>query len=259
MLRLFLAELKREWILLLRYAVEAISLVIGITIIFYGLFLSARYMAGPGPGLELGDRLDAIVVGYILWSLTLFILSSIAGGLQQEAQTGTLEQIFLSPFGASRIFITRAVANLTLQLVLNLSILLMIMALTGSHLSFPPVLVLPLLTVLLGAYGLALALGSLALLLKRVQQLLGICQFFLFFMLTVPVESWAGSAGWLKMLLPMIPGAALLRDLMAQGQELNWGEWVMALLNGVAYFALGLFLFRLAEREAKRRGRLGGY
>lgn len=257
MLKLFLAELKRVWILQIRYTAEIVSFVIGLTIVFYGLFQSTQYIAGPN--VQLGDRLDSIIVGYVLWSFTTFILGDIAGGLQQEAQTGTLEQIFLSPFGASQIFITRAVANLTLQLILNGAILLIIMVLTGRYLSFPPTLILPLLSVLLGAYGLALAMGSLALLLKRVQQVLGIFQFLLFFVLLVPTESWAGYTKFLGWLLPLTLGGKLLRDLMARGLPLDLIQFLAAMLNGATYFALGLFLFRLAEREAKRRGKLGGF
>ncbi|HEY9845973.1 MAG TPA: ABC transporter permease [Candidatus Caenarcaniphilales bacterium] len=257
MIELFFAEFKRSWIQLRRYAVEAIGGVVITTAIFYGLFLSVRYIAGPG--LQFGNRLDAIVVGYVLWTLALFIMGDIAGGLQNEAQTGTLEQLFLSPFGASKVFLLRAIASLILQLILILSVLLIIIVLTGSRLSFPPSLLLPLLTVLLGAYGLAFTMGSLALLLKRVQQLLGIFQFALLFLLGVPTETWTGPLHLLGLLLPMTTGAGLLRELMARGQQLDAIELVLALLNGAAYFALGLFLFRWAERETKRRGKLGGY
>jgi ABC-2 type transport system permease protein len=66
MLELFLAEFRRSWIQFIRYPVEAIGGIVITTSIFYGLFLSARYIAGPS--LQFGDRLDAIVVGYTLWS-----------------------------------------------------------------------------------------------------------------------------------------------------------------------------------------------
>lgn len=257
MFELFLAEFKRSWIQFTRYSTEAIGGVIITTAVFYGLFLSARYIAGPG--LQFGNRLDAIIVGYVLWTLVLFIMADIAGGLQYEAQTGTLEQLFLSPFSAPTVFLVRALAGLMLQLILLFSILLIIIALTGSQLSFPPSLLLPFLTVLLGAYGLAFTMGSLALLLKRVQQLLGIFQFALLFLLSVPTETWSGPLRVLGLLLPMMPGAGMLRDLMARGQMLDPIRFSLALLNGAAYFALGIFLFRSAERETKRRGRLGGY
>jgi ABC-2 type transport system permease protein len=257
MLELFLAEFRRSWIQFIRYPVEAIGGIVITTSIFYGLFLSARYIAGPS--LQFGDRLDAIVVGYTLWSLVLFIMTDIAGGLQYEAQTGTLEQLFLSPFGAPMVFVMRAFASLVLRLAVILSILLIIMALTGSRLAFPPTLLLPLLTVLLGAYGLAFMMGSLALLLKRVQQLLGIFQFALLFLMATPTETWAGSLQVVRWLLPMTAGAGLLRDLMARGEALNLAQFSLALLNGIGYFTVGLLIFRFAEREAKRRGMVGGY
>jgi len=257
MLELFLAEFRRSWIQFIRYPVEAIGGIVITTSIFYGLFLSARYIAGPS--LQFGDRLDAIVVGYTLWSLVLFIMTDIAGGLQYEAQTGTLEQLFLSPFGAPMVFVMRAFASLVLRLAVILSILLIIMALTGSRLEFPPTLLLPLLTVLLGAYGLAFMMGSLALLLKRVQQLLGIFQFALLFLMATPTETWAGSLQVVRWLLPMTAGAGLLRDLMARGEALNLAQFSLALLNGIGYFTVGVLIFRFAEREAKRRGMLGGY
>lgn len=257
MLELFLAEFRRSWIQFIRYPAEAIGGVVITTSIFYGLFLSARYIAGPT--LQLGDRLDAIIVGYTLWSLVLFIMTDIAGGLQYEAQTGTLEQLFLSPFGAPLVFVMRALASLILRLAVILSILLIIMALTGSRLEFPPMLLLPLFTVLLGAYGLAFMMGSLALLLKRVQQILGIFQFALLFLMATPTETWPGSLQVARWLLPMTAGAGLLRDVMARGEALNLAGFTLALLNGIGYFTVGLMIFRFAEREAKRRGMLGGY
>ena len=98
MIELFLAELRRRWIEFRRYPVEAIAGIFIFTAIFYGLFLSARYIAGPS--FQLGDRLDSIIIGYVLWALVSFIQASIAGELQREAQTGTLEQLFLSRYGA---------------------------------------------------------------------------------------------------------------------------------------------------------------
>lgn len=254
---LFLAEFKRSFLQMIRYSSEVIGGIIGTTIIFYGLFLSTRYIAGPG--LQFGDRLDAIIVGYVLWALMLFIMGDIAGGLQQEARTGTLEQLFLSPYSASVVFLLRAFSSLILNLTINLAILLLIMLLTGSHLAFPPTLLLPLLAVLLGAYGIAFAMGALALTLKQVQQILSVFQFGLIFLFTVPVETWTGKMRIVGWLLPMAPGAGLLRAVMARGEALNWADWGIALLNGLIYFVLGLLLFRWAERTVKRQGKLSGY
>ncbi|MEA5463127.1 hypothetical protein [Leptothoe sp. PORK10 BA2] len=50
-----------------------------------------------------------------------------------------------------------------------------------------------------------------------------------------------------------------LRDLMARGEGLDITLLGIALANGAAYFALGLLVFGWAERQAKRKGILGGY
>ncbi|HEY9761123.1 MAG TPA: ABC transporter permease [Trichocoleus sp.] len=257
MLELLLGELKRTWTQFIRYPAEVIGGIIIITSVFYGLFLSAKYMAGPSMGF--GDRLDAVVVGYVLWSLVLYIVNDIAIGLQSEAQTGTLEQVFMSPFGAPQVFFARAVASLALRLTLILGILLILMGITGSRLSFPPTLLFPLVTLLLAAYGLAFVMGACALIFKRVQQVLGVFQFALLFLIAAPTEEWTGTARWLAYGLPMLPSTGLLRNLMARGVALDWGMLGIAIANGLIYFGLGVALFSWAEREAKRRGMIGGY
>jgi ABC-2 type transport system permease protein len=253
----FLAELRRAWIQFRRYPGEAIGGIFIITAVFYGLFLSAKYIAGPG--LNFGDRLDSVIVGYGLWTLVTFVLFDIAGNLQSEAQTGTLEQLFLSPWRASRVFLLRAMANLFVQMLLLSCILLLIMTLTGRFLSFPITIVFPLISVLLGAYGLSFAMGALTLQLKRVQQIIAIVQFILLFLLTAPTEEWTGSGQWARYFLPMTGGAGVLRNIMARGEALNWVQLGLALLNGLVYFILGLSLFAFAERNAKRKGKLSGY
>jgi ABC-2 type transport system permease protein len=140
-----------------------------------------------------------------------------------------------------------------------LSILLLTIVLTKRHLNFPPSLLLPFITVILGAYGLAFMIGALALLFKRIQQLLGLFQFVLLFLLMTPTETWTGSLRVLRLLLPMTIGAGELRNLMVRNQSLDLSVFVLALLNGVMYLAFGLVVFRWAERKAKLQGILSGY
>jgi len=255
--RLLLAEVQRSWALRRRYSVELFGAIAIAIIVFYGLFLGARYLAGAA--LPLGERLDAIVLGYVLWTLVIGILIDVANSLQYEAQTGTLEQLFLSPFGPAAIFLARALANLFIQVVLNLVILTAILLLTGSRLAFPPLLLLPLATLFAGTYGLAFLMGSLTLLFKRVQQVFGLFQFALLFLMATPTETWTGWGYLGRWLLPMTGSAGLLRDLMARQAGLDAGDLGLAALNGAAYLGAGVLLFRRSIRAAKRRGKLSSY
>jgi ABC-2 type transport system permease protein len=257
MLELFIAQLKWSSIQYRRYASEAIGGVIALTATFYGLFLSASYIGGGG--VQFGDRLDSVIVGYVLWSLVIFIMGGIPGTLQREAQVGTLEQLFISPFNATQILLFRAIGDLIIQTFLISIVLFVIMLTTGRWLSFSPALILPFISVVLGAYGIAFAAGGLALIFKSIQQLLGIFNFALLFLLTIPTETWSGTQQVLGWILPMTTGAGLLRDLMARSQSLDLSLLGLALANGLIYFAIGVTLFRWAERETKRRGKLAGY
>ncbi|MGF1460158.1 MAG: ABC transporter permease [Leptolyngbyaceae cyanobacterium] len=257
MIDLLNAELKRTWIQFIRYPAEVIAGLVITTSVFYGLFLSAQYMAGPG--FAFGDRLDAVVIGYVLWTLNLYIINDIAIGLQSEAQTGTLEQVFLSPFGAPRVFLARAIASLALRFILISGVGLLLMVISGSRLAFPLALFLPFTTLVMAGYGFAFMMGACALVFKRVQQILGIFQFLLLFLLAAPFEEATGIMQYLRFVLPMIPSTGLLRDLMARDLGLDWLTFGLALMNGAAYLSIGLLIFRWAERTAKKRGSLSGY
>ncbi len=255
MINLLICELKRTWINYSRYPTEIISGIAIISVVFYGLFLSAQYMAGPISGY--GDRLDSIVVGYVLWTLALYVVNDIANNIQSEAQTGTLEQVFLSPFGAPKIFFARAVASVTFRITLIAIILQILILITGSELAFPFALIWPVITLLLATYGFAFVMGSAALVFKQVQQVLPIFNFLLLFLLAAPTEEMGGGA--IIKVLPMLPSTALIRALMARNEPLDSMQMLIALINGLVYFGLGLLVFRWAEQQAKQRGILGGY
>ncbi|MBE9010557.1 ABC transporter permease [Pseudanabaenaceae cyanobacterium LEGE 13415] len=257
MFELFIAQLKWSWIQYKRYAHEIIGGIVALTVTFYGLFLSVGYIAGGS--IRFGDRLDAVIVGYVLWSLIIFIMNGVNATLQREAQVGTLEQLFISPFNVRKTLLLRAVSDLVFQSVLITFVLLLIMLLTGRWLAFSPVLILPLITVILGAYGLAFAIGSLTLIFKTVQQIAGILNFSLLFILTIPTETWTGVQRYLGYLIPMTAGAGVMRDLMARQAGVDWISLGAAFLNGIFYFTIGMILFRWSERETKRRGKLSGY
>jgi ABC-2 type transport system permease protein len=250
-------EFKRSLLMLRRYPMEMVGQLIVITMIFYGLFLGARYIAGPTA--QFGDRLDALVVGYVLWTLALFAIGDLSWGLMNEAREGTLEQVFLSPFGPERVYLARNVAGLLVTLALNLSILALIMLLTGVRLDFSWLALAPLLTMILGAYGVGFMLGALALLFKRIQAFLNLFQFVLMFLIMTPFEQLAGGLRLAGYLLPMTTGAGQLRALLARGEAFDPGVFGLGLTGGLVYLAAGLWVFGRAVRTAKERGLLSGY
>lgn len=250
MLDLFLAEFWRNLLFLRRYPLELLGAVLTLSVIFYLLFLGARFLAGPGA--EFGGRLEAVLVGYLLWTFTIFAYSSLSSGLMEEDQTGTMEQVFLSLYGPIPLFLVRNLSGLLIQGTMVFLIALVLMALTGARLSFTPWVALPSLAVLMGGYGLGFAMGNLALLYKHLGQLLGLSQFLLLFLLQAPGTG-------LFVLLPMAPGASLARSMLAEETPLDPLLLLLVFANGFLYLSLGLLLFKLAVHRAKKLGLLHGY
>lgn len=262
MIELFIAELRRTWIQFIRYPSEALVGIFIVVITFYFLFAGANYIAGPNAGLNSptgSERLEVLIVGYIISILVISVLSTTSTSLEQEASTGTLEQIFLSPFRSLTVFVLRAIASLTLRLTIVTISFSAILLITGTQLQFPPLLILPLATLLISAYGLSFAIAGLVLVVKRVSQILGAVQFGLFLLLGAPVETMTGLGRAIAFLAPMTPSAGLLRDLMARNLPFNGPLFGIALVNALAYLSLGLVCFSYSERIAKHRGLLSGY
>lgn len=128
--RLLAAEFGRTFRCFRRYPSEALVGVLTLGVMFGLFLLGVQYVSGPVASF--GSRLDSIIVGYVLWSLTLMTLSDAGYGIQMEAQMGTLEQVYQSPFGPIRILLARAVASIGLYLILNVLVLAVLLLLTGS-------------------------------------------------------------------------------------------------------------------------------
>lgn len=255
-LELFLAEHRRSWLLFRRYTVQSATGMIMTTLLFLALVYGAQFIAG-GPSNTFGDRLESIIVGYVLWNMLMFAMGEISAGLQQEAQIGTLEQLFLTPFGSEWIFLFRALGNQLLIFFLNILVLAVILLATGTKLTFPPALFLPLGLLLLGVYGLGYILGSLSLLFKRIGALRSIFQFVLMALIIAPLETMLPPAA--VRALPLVPGAVMLRDLMARGESLSLFELGITAVNCFTLFMIGVVTFRWMESRAKRLGVIGTY
>ena len=257
MLYLFVAELRRNWILLCRYPLQAISGMALMFCLFLGIFTGVSYAGGsefPRDG-----HLGSVVVGYLLWNAVVFAMGEIAEGLQGEARIGTIEQLYLSTSSGVSIFLARAVASQTSTLLMTAGILGLLIAITDVRLRFPLELILPLVTAIAGAYGLGLIFGSMVMLFKKIGPLVQFAQFGVLALVMVPFERIRPELANPFYLLPLVPGAALMRNLMARGQAMDWTVLGIATINGGVYLCIGIFVFCWMERRTKSLGLLGSY
>lgn len=256
MLRVVYIELWRFLRALTRYPLELLGGVLGAGVGFALFFSGVRYLAGPA---LFGERLEALVVSLIAWSLAFSLLSHTASNLAEEALAGLLEQLALTRPGLLGVVLVRALLSLLQIGLLVIPIVLAILLTSGAQLNFPPLTLLPLGTLAFGSLGLGLVLGGLALVYKRVGQLLGLLQFLFLGLFLVRFEALAWPWNALGYLLPMTPSVAALRLLLGRSEAPGWDILLLAGINALAYLALGIGFFQRAIRRARQQGTLGTY
>jgi ABC-2 type transport system permease protein len=172
---LYSTLLRRSLIEFRRYAFDTISGLISIYGFFLVIFFGAKIFGGDQAGF--GESIEGVVVSYGMWAITMFALGSLTYDLTQEAQLGTLEQLGMSPFGLVRVLVARAFTSLATYVAMWVALLVVMMATTGRWLHIDVISIVPLLAVtIVGVIGVGFLLAGLAIVFKRVQQMLQIHQ-----------------------------------------------------------------------------------
>lgn len=222
-------------------------------LVFMLMFLGVQGLAG---GAIMGDGLESLVVGYITWFVLLISYQAVPYTILSEAQQGTLEQLYTAPLSFGALAAFKLIAEILVDMVLAVLLLLFIIATTGTslHLDIPSLLPL-LLLVIIGGSGLGFLLGGAALLIKRVQPYLQIVQFAIIILVASPVK---GVWRWLPVTLP----AHWMRQVMVRGQGLSQvplPDWLAMIGAALISLTLGVVVFRLCELRARQLGIIGHF
>jgi len=257
-LALFKAQLKMRYIYLKRYYFDTLSMIITMFLVFLIIFYGAMALLGGVTPTDSGDTLEGIVVGFMVWTFALVAYANLSWGMIEEAQQGTLEQLYMSPLGFGWVNIFRVAASFIVNALMVIVVLLLMMATTGKWLNLDVLSLIPLiLLTVAGAYGIGFFMGGLALVFKRVQSALQVLQFVLVIFIAAPF-------GWLPFMkfLPLSLGTRLIGMVMIEERsllQLPPGDVLFLIGNSAFYFGLGFLIFKLFENVARDRGLLGHY
>ncbi|WP_135535574.1 MULTISPECIES: ABC transporter permease [Halostella] len=254
------AVLYKRALLLARYPINTLATIVTVYLFFAVIFFGGKAAAenvGGGAG-ALGGTFDGLVVGWFLWTMSLAAYFSLGQSITSESQWGTLEQLFMSPYGFGTVMGASVVAFL-LESLLWGAIILPLMLLTTNRDLAVNVLTVGGISVfaLLSVIGLGFVYAGAAILYKRVQNISQLMQFVLIGLISAPLaETQALRA------LPLVQGSAMLQRAMQDGDKL-WefpaADIAILVGTGVGYLAVGYFVFDRAQRLARRRGVMGHY
>ncbi len=251
-LNVFIVEIRMLGWEMKRYLFNTGAMVVVMYIIFLGMFWGAKSIAGAGINQS---SLDSMVIGYVLWMSAMFSLQGTGSVVLSESQRGTLEQIYLSPYGADIIFFFKAITNTLFNFVILTLMLYLTMLTTGRVLSVNLLYFYLILFVsVLSLNGIGFMLGGVGLIHKKIGAVNGILSFGLIGLMLLPVYPLTAFS-----FLPFIAGAHTINAHIVHGTSFPLWWYLFVIGNSLLFLFIGLSIFRLFERKAKRLNKMGQY
>jgi ABC-2 type transport system permease protein len=209
--------------------------------------------------------LASTLLGYLVWFFVLLVTSNMSENLIEEAHTGTLEQMFISPVPMGFILIGRTFATLiaaAFQIALVGGGIIVLMRIP-FNLRWEGVVVAAI--TLIGLFGLGFLLGGLGLIFKQSAAIANLANNILIFLngALVPIDRFPPWLAVIAQTLPSTQGIIVLRSVIIDGRSLadvwNDGSLVWLIIHSSVYFVGGWIVLKWCERIAKQQGTLGQY
>jgi len=232
-------------------------------ILFALFFLAITFAVGRGTFHR--EQVTPLLLGFVGYIFFHMQTNRLFWGLLGEMQSGTLEQMYLSPLPSWLLTIGLEAAAVVEAAISALLLSLFIDLVVQVTIPLRWAALLPLALLVLGSVSYSLILGGLTLLFKRLEILKDLFQVvvLIFGGVLVPLERMPGWMAAIARFLPLTPGIDVLRKTLLEGVSLGTltgdGTLLWLVGNAAAYLALGIVIFRWCERIAKRRGTLGQY
>ncbi|MCI0725616.1 MAG: ABC transporter permease, partial [Chloroflexi bacterium] len=193
-------------------------------------------------------------------------LNRVFWGVLGEIQTGTLEQLHLSPLPAWVLVLGRQVATILESIVIAVLLYLSAAIIGGVTIPFDVEALVPLVAIVAGGAGFSLIVVGLTLLFKRIELLVELLVGVAFvvggvFLPLDQIPNWMAVIG--RLLFPTTQGIEVLREILLEGHSLGalqveWGlGWL--LLQPIVFLVAGALFFRASEQIARRKGTLARY
>lgn len=266
--RIVLAEIKKDVRILLAYPIEIVFWVISPLLWALPLVFQGKALIGGLQSTAFGnfagtsEYIPYVIIGAIFSTYMLTAVWSMGNAFRNEMFYGTLEHVLCSPVRPVNILVGKALYNAMFSTAFVVVQMLICVAFFGLQITltkiFPLVLFLVLLMV--GLYGMGFIAAALTLLIKEAHGILHMFEYvlFLFTPIRYPVEVHPITRS-VSMLIPLTYALIALRGILMGIHFDFWKNGMILLGIDVIIIPLGLYVFSLVERRTKKRGTLAHY
>jgi ABC-2 type transport system permease protein len=226
-------------------------------------FVGLSFLVGGGEFQP--AQLPATLLGYLMWFYTMKMITGLSYNLQEEMQTGTLEQMYMSPTPAALLLLGQSIARLISTTATTIPLTLALVLLLDINIPLRPAGLPIFALTVLSFFGFGFLIAGVSLVFKHAQAFADLVQYMMIFLngALIPVERFPNWLATFAKMLPATQGILVLRRAMLDGLSLGelWaeGSLVWLTLHSVVVFLGGWAVFRWCEQIARRQGSLGQY
>lgn len=260
LLTLFVELVRMQFTVMVRYRLNFVGQLGGGFLFFIVLFFGGTLAAGAAgiSGSAMGPTLDGFIVGWFTYLVAQSAYSSLPGDITKESEWGTLEQLYMSPYGFGKVMTAKIFVSIIQSLVIGMTLLGAALLVTQRSLAVDLLTVVPVLLLgILSVVGIGYAVAGLALIYKRVSSFFQYMQFAIVGLVAAPVAG----VPWLR-LLPLVQSSSMLQSAMRRGTRL-WNfplfDFVVLVVVASVYLLLGYAVFVYCSKVARKRGVMGHY
>lgn len=233
-------------------------------ILFAALFVGISLWVGDGESARIETR-ASFFVAYIIWLFVVAALSTMTWDIREETVTGTMEQMAMGAYPLEILVLGYSLGSAILMAIQTGIVGALLVVAFKIDLTLRWAALPPFVLTLIGVYGFAYMLGGATLVFKRTESLTNLLQNLIMFAngMFVAVDKFPPALEFASRLIPSTQGIAVLRMVLFQGYSLadTWrdGSLIYLIVHSVAFFFVGMLIFRWGERIARQRGTLGQY
>lgn len=245
-------------LLKLRASWRALVPEFAVLVVFY---LMLQFLLGEG---RLVPALYApTLIGFSSYGLAYVVTLRMVAGTLEEMNTGTLEQVHLSPLPSWALSLGRLAAAAIEAAGLVALVTLGLILVLGIHFMYRPDALVPLALIIVDVAGFGLLLGALAIRVNSIGAILHVLQSIVVFLngAFIPVAVFPAWLQLVARILPTTLGVEVSRKVLLQGDSLRsaWsdGSLIWLLVHSLALLVAGAAFYQLAIRRGLREGRLG--
>ena len=266
----FMAMVRKEFIVMLRYPVEFMASFAQIFLIIAVLTLAGLMFAPKdADATTLSHATGIVVYGFVVFLFVSDTLWAIGFNVRREQKQGTLEQLYLSPASKFAALASRVVITLVWTGLLSIFSVFSMTALLGDLPSQNEWLALYILIFTLsGTFGVGFAFAAVTLKLKEAAQTAVNLLQFGFMILCAPFFPFSALPEPILIISRLIPLSYCIDAFRSTLMGYPEGfpelasievELVIVTLFGILMPLIGYWLYRWAENNARRKGSLSEY